>query len=166
MKKIFFLALVIPTVSFAAPDVSDCEKIAHRISSNTVEKCTTPPQICAEEPNSNKCLMNTKTVDECTQLIAKESEQLSANNYILRCPMTPERISWYEHTPETSRSSTDWVYEDGSKLNFEDLINDKSHAYLVKIEDGFTSFFDKASPDKWYIITPQNSDGFYMANIK
>lgn len=167
MKKMIWLALLVPSTLFAMPDVSDCERIGHRIGSNTIEKCTQKPSICDMEPNSNECLLNIKTAEECAKIIEQENISIPQNNYIVRCPATQTYVAIRSGTPDAAQYQ-DWVYTDGTALNFDDLIADDSNVYFLRMPPGIFGLFrglgDSGGED-WYVITDKDANGLFLIGL-
>ena len=61
----------------------------------------------------------------------------------------------------------DWVYTDGSALNFDDLIADDSSVYFLHTPGGFSLFggTDDAGVEHWYVITDKDTEGLFLISL-
>lgn len=167
MRKSLFLMLVIPTVSFATPDVSDCEKIAHRISSNTIEKCMEKPEICKEEPSSPVCYSISQ--EKCQAIVEEENINVPQYNYIMRCPKTTERLALSANKNPTSSAGANWKDNDGNEINFDTLINDEQYVYFVRTPLGLSAAISGVGnwdSESWRMVTSADSNGLYLVLIE
>ena len=167
MKKLIWAAVLVPSTLFAVPDVSNCEKIAHRVNSNTIEKCTQKPSICDIEPNSNKCQLNIKTAEECSKIIEQENITIPRDNYIVRCPADAVHVAMRSGAPDAAQYQ-DWVYTDGTALNFDDLIADDSNVYFLRMPPGIIGFLrglGDSGGEHWYVITDKDANGLFLIGL-
>ena len=166
MKKIVLCTCVLlPTISFAAYDTSNCEIIGHRIPSKTIEECAKIPEICKEEPNSNKCIMNTKTLEQCTQEIEVEKIQLAQNYFAYKCPKTPDLVA-YQSQPMVTRAMY-YVYNDGTEIDADALSLDTEYIYVFRMGAGLSGALGAYTPEFTdYVLGPADVDGFHLTKIK
>lgn len=167
MKKFFLLALIFPSVSFAAPDVSDCEKMGHRISSNTIEKCMEKPEVCKEEPSSSVCYANSR--EKCQAIVEEENINVPQYNYIMRCPKTAERLALSANKNPTSSAGANWKDNDGNEINFDALTNDEQYVYFVRTPLGLSaaiSGIGNWDSESWRMVTSADSNGLYLVPIE
>ena len=165
IKIAFAFACMFPCLSNAVPDMSGCEIIGHRTSSLTVEKCSTLPAICKEEPNSNKCIMNIKTPEQCAAEIASENAQMAEKYFAFKCPLNPD-FSDYLTLPQVTQLSN-YIYSDGTPIEPELLLSDTSHVYVFRMGSGLEGALGRYTPDTSdYLLVSPAANGFNQIEIK
>ena len=166
MKKIILCACVLfSTVSFAAYDTSNCEIIGHRITTKTIEKCAKKPEVCKEEPDSNICILNTKTPEHCAQEIELEKAQLAQNYFVYKCPKTPDLVA-YQSQPKVT-IAINYVYNDGTEIDADALSLDTEYIYIFRMGAGLFGIFGAYTPEFTdYVLGPADADGFHLTEIK
>ena len=168
MKLIKILPVFVclfPHISAAAPDLSGCEVIGYRVSSKTVEKCATPPEICKEEPNSNKCIMNTKTVEQCATEIASENAQMAEKYFVFKCPFSSE-FSAYLASPQVTRLAN-YIYSDGTPIKSDVLLSDTEHVYVFRMGAGLAGGFGGYTHETSdYLLVAPDSEGLNLVEFK
>lgn len=164
MNKFFlFLLSILPVAAFGA-DFSDCEVIGHKVYNETVEKCMTPPEICKEEPNSEKCLNNTKTAEQCAQEIDNINKLMTENYVIYKCPATQSRVSQKDAPKVTT--SVNYVYNDGTPVDSKTMIEDSNFVYIFRMGAGLLGAFTYTEDYQDYILGTPESDGSNLALFK
>ncbi len=146
MKKIIFTVLLLLPAVAHADDLSDCTPIGYRhYWEMTVESCSTPPEICKEDPSSDLCKKNIKTPEQCEQEIAEMTERLKETDLVYRCPATPERVAKMSGKPDAHLK---YFYNNGTEIDNDTLRADTENVYIFRQ----TGFFGRDSilvlPDK------------------
>lgn len=164
MNKFFlFLLSILPVAAFGA-DFSDCEVIGHKVYNETVEKCMTPPEICKEEPNSEKCLNNTKTAEQCAQEIDNINKLMAENYVIYKCPATQSRVSQKDAPKVTT--NLNYVYNDGTPVDSKTMIEDSNFVYIFRMGAGLFGAFTYTEDYQDYILGTPESDGMNLSMFK
>lgn len=145
--------------------MSNCEIIGHRISSKTIEKCTTPPQICDIEPNSNACLSNAKTADQCATEIASENAQMADSYFAFKCPKSEELLR-YQSQPRVTRANN-YVDVNNAAIDTDVLLADIEHIYVFRMGAGLAGALGGYTPDITdYVLGTPDKDGLNLTEIK
>ena len=134
----FALLFLLPTVAFSAVDVSDCEVIGYQQSPVSEKNCQTAEECqtdFAEHGNQdalNLCLKNVKTPEECAQFIAEQQELARQELLIYKCPITDERARQKMAEKTSGGAQNRAYYNDGTKMNPDELITDTENVYLFR----------------------------------
>lgn len=162
MRKLFIITSLsfLPLCAFAA-DVSDCTVVGHKIYTQTVESCMTPPEICKTEPDSPKCLNNTKAADECAAEIAEINQKMTENYLVFRCPVNEERLAKLRSMPISA--DFDYVDINGVPVDIESMQADTESIYIFRRGAGLAGGFTYVEPYADYILVQTNPDGFNLA---
>lgn len=163
MRKIFFVLMcVMPTLTFAAVDVSDCTVIGHQRGTMVEDNCDTV-ETChvdfADFPEDLAiCLRRAKTKEQCRAYIAAQNAKIEQENLVYRCPMTAFRLE--QKAKEKNHVVHDLVYNNGTPMDQEAMANDTQYAYLFHGQSGLMGFVNKK---RYSIIGPAEKYGLNMA---
>lgn len=164
MKKFFLIFLFFMPIIAFADDLSDCEIIGHKVYAKTIEECTTPPEICKEEPNSAKCLNNIKTIEQCSEEIENINKLMSENYLLFKCPATQERTAQKNASKVTTNSN--YVYNDGTSIDTDAMVSDENFVYIFRMGAGLFGAFTYTEDYQDYILGVPEKDGTNLAIFK
>ncbi|MCQ2598920.1 MAG: hypothetical protein MJ187_00885 [Alphaproteobacteria bacterium] len=158
MLGIFFISFD----AFAAIDLSNCEQIGHEVGTYNVSFCKTE-QICKDDfsglpDDFARCMSQVKTPEDCERDIAKRNTDIANKNLLYRCPATDELLT-QKNKPKTA-ANHHLVYNDGTKMDINDLIADTQNVYIFKASAGLAGFLDKG---RLNVIGPADKDGLFMS---
>lgn len=178
MRKLFFLPLcLIPTLTFADVDISDCEVIGYQKSGmtekncNAVEYCQRYFTIDKDKDALDRCLKNGQTSEECDFWVKEQHELARKELLVYKCPMTETRLNYKNKEEKTSGGyGLRAVYNDDTPINQEAMIADNEYAYLFRRPDGaIAAITGKIDPDTkfiYFIIGPADEHGIEFVHIK
>lgn len=120
MKKLLTLILLLPSVSFANVDISNCVVIGHQVGTNTTKNCNTAEDCEMEKDDSyprgyELCMKNVKTPEECAKWVAEENKKIESENLVYRCPATDYLLS--QKVKEKTGKMHNLVDNDGVALD-------------------------------------------------
>lgn len=163
MFKYSILALVLVSGNaFAAIDWASCEKIGHDHGTYTTSICETKED-CNERfsdmpEDLARCMARIKTPEDCEKEVEERNAEVEIKNLLYRCPATDTLIS--QKNAEKVHANHHLVYDNGEKINIDDLIADTENVYVFKATAGMSGFFGKG---QYYVIGPADKDGLFMS---
>lgn len=160
---IIFTVMLFPFATFAA-DMSDCVQIGYLPGS--VKKCTMYSECIADHADEpSRCNGLPKTDAECSEKIARQNAESAANDILMKCPATPDRMA-DKNAVKDIAASGNFVTMDGADINLDDLIADTEFVYYTRLSSPLNLFFARGDKDVWYAIGPRDSDGLYLSTAK
>ncbi len=164
MNKFFFILLtLLPVTSFSA-DFSDCEVIGHKIYTESVEKCTTPPEACNEDPDSSLCVNNIKTEEQCIEEIKNINNLMAENYLVFKCPATSERVA--QKGGDKVTTTLNYVYNDGTAVDADAMLEDEESVYIFRMGKGLLGILKYTEEYQDYILGPKAKNDMNLAEFK
>ncbi len=165
MKKLLTLILLLPSVSFADLDISNCVVIGHQVGTNTTKNCNTAEDCETEKDDSyprgyELCMKNVKTPEECAKWVAEENKKIESENLVYRCPATDYLLS--QKVKEKTGKMHNLVDNDGVALDQDAMVADTENVYLFRHGAGLAGFIGRGS----YSIFGPSEDGYNLAHIE
>lgn len=165
MKKLLTLILLLPSVSFADLDISNCVVIGHQVGTNTTKNCNTAEDCEMEKDDSyprgyELCMKNVKTPAECEQWVAEQNKKIESENLVYRCPATDYLLS--QKVKEKTGKMHNLVDNDGVALDQDAMVADTENVYLFRHGAGLAGFIGRGS----YSIFGPSEDGYNLAHIE
>lgn len=165
MKKLLTLILLVPSVSFADLDISNCVVIGHQVGTNTTKNCNTAEDCEMEKDDSyprgyELCMKNVKTPEECAKWVAEENKKIESENLVYRCPATDYLLS--QKVKEKTGKMHNLVDNDGVTLDQDAMVADTENVYLFRHGAGLAGFIGHGS----YSIFGPSEDGYNLAHIE
>ncbi len=161
-KFLFPFFVFMPIIAFAN-DFNDCEIIGHKVYAKTIEECTTPPEICKEEPDSPLCLNSIKTVEQCTEEQETINKLMAENYFVFKCPATSERVA-QKSNPKVM-SCVHYVYNDGTPVDTDAMAADDEYVYIFRMGSGIAGALTYTESYSDYILG-KTENGVNLAAFK
>lgn len=163
MRRLFYVfALLMPVMSFATVDVSDCEVVGHQKGTMVEADCVTVAS-CSKDfarfpEDLTACLKKAKSSEECKQYIIEQNKKIEENNLVYRCPMNDLRLK--QRLKTKTHLNHDLVNTYGLPMNQVGMGSDSQYVYLFLAKEGIVGFVNQ---HKYSIIGPAEKYGLNMA---
>ena len=163
MHKYYMFALLLLSGSaFASIDYAECEKIGYERGTYTTSICETldkcKERFADEAEKLKNCLSRVKTPEECELYVARRNAEVERKTFLYRCPVTDALMS--QKNSKKSHANRNLVYDNGDKVNADNLIADEQNVYVFKAYEGISSLVGQ---DKYHVIGPVDKDGLFMS---
>lgn len=148
--------------AFAAIDWSACEKIGHDTGTYTVSNCETK-ESCNERfsdmpDDLARCISRIKTPEDCEKDILERNAEVENKNLLYRCPATDTLVT--QKNSEKVHANHHLVYDNGDKVDIDELVADTQNVYVFKASAGMSGIFGKG---QYYVIGPADKNGLFMS---
>ena len=163
MKKILITCIsLMPAISAAAVDVSDCTVIGHERGILTMENCTTADSCERHRPEFpeayTQCMRSVQTPAECELFIEQQNKKIETENLVYRCPANAERLA--KRAKEKTSYNSHLVDMENMPLDQDALIADTENVYLIRYSVPSMGILVKG---EFKVLGPADSDGLNQA---
>lgn len=162
MRNLFaILICLMPALSFAAVDVSDCEVIGYQKGKMVEKDCVTIESCKSDFANFPEdlktCLKYVKSPTECVEYIAAQNANMEKNNLVYKCPANKLRLE--QRAKPKDHTNHDLVYNNGKAMDLKALASDNRYVYLFHEKVGLPGFLSMGG---YSIIGPAEKYGLNM----